>query len=411
MESQKACLKLVAGREASVLRRHPWIFSGAVASEPKGAAAGDVVSVVSASGERLAQAVWSPHSQIRARILSFDPEESGVGSVPWLAAKIGAAWMRRAPLWDRTRRNAVRVVHGEGDGLPGLVVDRYGGAVCVQLLSCHFDRLRSRLAAVLLDLMPDVSVVWERSEGKARLREGLEERCGLLAERPGAAALDPGAIEVVVGGISTSIDLRGGQKTGSYLDQAVNHALVGARADGLSVLDAFCYDGGFSLSCLKAGAASVTALDSSAGALAALKANLARNGLKPGVNCGEVECVCGDAFDALRRFRDSRRSFDMIVLDPPKLADSKQKLTRACRAYKDANRLAFKLLRPGGYLATFSCSGAVDPALFATVVAEAAVEAGRFACVLERFGQAPDHPVALGCPEGLYLKGLLCQAD
>ena len=407
MQNAMPELRLAPGREASLARRHPWIFSGAVASAPAGAAPGDLVRVVSSSGEALAQAFWSPASQIRARVLSFDPAEPGVASEPWIASKIAAAWTRRAGFWNRASHDAARVVHGEGDGLPGLVVDRYAGALCVQLLSAGFDRRRSEIAAALLDLFPDVSVVWERSEGKARAREGLEDRCGLLASRPGAAAVDPSAVGIVLDGVKTAVDLASGQKTGSYLDQAANRARVGALAGGLDVLDAFCYDGGFTLACLRGGAARVTALDASEPALAALRANLARNGLSD----APVECVRGDAFETLRRFRDARRSFDLVVLDPPKLADSKSRVRKACRAYKDLNRLAFKLLRPGGLLATFSCSGAVDPALFSTVVAEAAVEAGRNARELARFGQGPDHPVALSCPEGLYLKGLLCSVD
>ena len=407
MQNALPVLKLAPGREASLARRHPWIFSGAVAEAPSGAAPGSLVLVVSSRGEPLAQAFWSPASQICARVLSFDPGEPQVASGPWIAAKIGAAWARRAGFWNRTEHDAVRVVHGEGDGLPGLVVDRYAGAVCVQILSAGFDRRRSAIAAAVLELFPDVSLVWERSEGKARAREGLEDRCGLLAERPGSAAPDPSAVEIVLDGVRCAVDLSGGQKTGSYLDQAPNRAAVGALAGGLEVLDAFSYDGGFSLVCLRGGASRVVALDASESALAALRANLARNGFAESA----VECVKGDAFETLRRFRDSRRSFDLVVLDPPKLADSKNRVQKACRAYKDANRLAMKLLRPGGLLATFSCSGAVGPELFATVVAEAAVEAGREARVLRRFFQGPDHPVALACPESLYLKGLLCSVD
>ncbi|MBQ7666533.1 MAG: class I SAM-dependent rRNA methyltransferase [Kiritimatiellae bacterium] len=411
MNDDLPTLRLKPGREGSVARRHPWIFSGAVANEPQGASPGDLVCVVSASGERLALAFWSPSSQIRARILSFDPGESRVGSFDWIAAKIGGAWARRATVWNRASHNAVRVVHGEADGMPGLVIDRYAGTLCAQILSCGFERRRTDIATALLDLMPDVSVVWERSEGKARAREGLPDRCGLLAERPGCGGDRPDTVLVNLNGIVSAVNLGTGQKTGSYLDQAGNHARVGSFAKSLDVLDAFCYDGGFALACLKAGAASVTALDASSCALEAFRANLERNGLEPGRTCGDVECIEGDAFDTLRRFRDSRRSFDLVVLDPPKLADAKVKVEKACRAYKDLNRLAFKLLRPGGLLATFSCSGAVDPALFATVVGEASVEAGRTARVIDRFNQPPDHPVSLTCPEGLYLKGLLCQVD
>ena len=209
MQNAMPELRLAPGREASLARRHPWIFSGAVASAPAGAAPGDLVRVVSSSGEELAQAFWSPASQIRARVLSFDPAEPDVASEPWIASKIAAAWTRRAGFWNRASHDAARVVHGEGDGLPGLVVDRYAGALCVQLLSAGFDRRRSEIAAALLDLFPDVSVVWERSEGKARAREGLEDRCGLLASRPGTAAVDPSAARALTDAFAALCGLAG----------------------------------------------------------------------------------------------------------------------------------------------------------------------------------------------------------
>ena len=395
-------VRLRPGREASLLRRHPWVFSGAIDAVSGDPAPGAVVDVRSARGDFLARGFWSPASQIRVRALSFD--ESERIDAFWLGGRLAAAWALRAPLWAPGRRDALRVVHGEGDGLPGLVVDRYAGVLCAQILSAGFERMRGELAAQLLDLFPSVSAVYERSDAPAREREGLAPRAGLLAARPGAALPDFSRVEVVLDGVRSAVDLAGGQKTGSYLDQAANHALVGARAEGREVLDAFCYDGGFTLACLRGGAARVTAVDASAPALGALRANLALNGLAD----APVETIRADVFAQLRAFRDARRSFDLIVLDPPKLADSRVRAAKACRAYKDANLLAFKLLRPGGLLATFSCSGAVDPALFRTVVAEAALDAGRDARVVAEFRQGPDHPVSLACPEGLYLKGLLC---
>ena len=354
--------------------------------------------------EKSPRGFWSPESQIRVRAVVFDEAESP--DAFWLGGRLAAAWALRAPLWSAATRSALRVVHGEGDGLPGLVVDRYADVLCVQILSAGFERLRSALAAQLLDLFPSVAAVYERSDAPARAREGLEPRTGLLAARPGAALPDFSRVEIVSCGIRSTVDLARGQKTGAYLDQAENRARVGALAAGRDVLDAFCYDGGFSLACLAGGAARVTAVDASAEALDALRANLARNGHAP----DRAEILCADVGAQLRAFRDARRSFDLIVLDPPKFADSRNHVEKACRAYKDANRLAFKLLRPGGLLATFSCSGAIDPALFATVVAEAACEAGRDARIVGRFDQSPDHPVSLACPEGLYLKGLLCAA-
>ena len=397
-------VRLKPGREKSLLRRHPWVFSGAVEAVDGAPAPGAAVEVRSARGDFLARGFWSPESQIRVRAVVFD--EAELPDAFWLGGRLAAAWALRAPLWSAATRNALRVVHGEGDGLPGLVVDRYADVLCVQILSAGFERLRSALAAQLLDLFPSVAAVYERSDAPARVREGLEPRTGLLAARPGAALPDFSRVEIVSCGIRSAVDLARGQKTGTYLDQAENRARVGALAAGRDVLDAFCYDGGFSLACLAGGAASVAAVDASAEALDAFRANLARNGHAP----DRAEILCADVGAQLRAFRDARRSFDLIVLDPPKFADSRNHVEKACRAYKDANRLAFKLLRPGGLLATFSCSGAIDPALFATVVAEAACEAGRDARIVGRFDQSPDHPVSLACPEGLYLKGLLCAA-
>lgn len=397
-------VRLKPGREKSLLRRHPWVFSGAVDGVEGDPAPGAAVEVRSARGDFLARGFWSPESQIRVRAVVFDEKETP--DAFWLGGRLAAAWALRAPLWNAQSRNALRVVHGEGDGLPGLVVDRYAGVLCVQILSAGFERLRSALASQLLDLFPSVAAVYERSDAPARAREGLEPRSDLLAARPGAALPDFSRVEIVSCGVRSAVDLERGQKTGTYLDQAENRTRVGALAAGRDVLDAFCYDGGFSLACLAGGAARVTAVDASAEALDAFRANLARNGHAP----DRAEILCADVGAQLRAFRDARRSFDLIVLDPPKFADSKNHVEKACRAYKDANRLAFKLLRPGGLLATFSCSGAIDEELFRTVVAEAACEAGRDARIVGRFDQSPDHPVSLACPEGRYLKGLLCAA-
>ena len=395
-------VRLRPGREKSLLRRHPWVFSGAIDKVDGDPAPGEVVALVSARGDFLARGFWSPASQLRVRAVSFDEAEAV--DAFWLENRLAAAWALRAPLWDAERRNAVRVVHGEGDGLPGLVVDRYADVLCVQILSAGFERMRAELVAALLDLFPGVSAVHERSDAKAREREGLLPRTGLLARRPGAPEPDLSRVEIVVGGVRSIVDVAGGQKTGTYLDQAANRELVGPLAAGREVLDAFCYDGGFTLACLRGGAARVTSVDASAEALSALRANLALNGLAD----APVETLCADVFAQLRAFRDARRSFDLIVLDPPKFADSRNHVEKACRAYKDVNLLAFKLLRPGGRLATFSCSGAIDPALFQTVVAESALDARRDARIVGRFFQGADHPVSLACPEGLYLKGLLC---
>lgn len=346
---------------------------------------------------------YSPASQLRVRMFSFGAD-APLPTPDWLREQIRAAVQRRAFFNHPADRNAYRLVHGESDGLPGLVIDRYANILSVQILSVGFEAFRETLPAILLDLFPDVIGIYERSDATARTREGLPPRVGELARRPGfTPAYD--AVEICLGdGIRSVIDIPGGQKTGSYLDQTEHHALVGKLAKDREVLDAFCYDGGFGLACLRNGARHVTEVDASDSALSALKANFAQNGI---TDSARFEVAKADVFQYLRTARDARRSYDLIILDPPKFAESQAHVQRACRAYKDINLLALKLLRPGGLLATFSCSGTVPPELFRTVLAEAATDAGREARVVAAYHQPADHPVALAFPEGLYLKGYL----
>ena len=388
-------LQLKSGREKSLERRHPWIFSGAVLGANGEPANGDVVDVVSGRGDWLGRGLYSATSQITVRILTFDRAETI--DAAFFQRRLEAAWRRRADRWDPKERNAVRWVHGEGDGLPGLVIDRYADVVSIQVQTAGMDRWKDALADALAALAPGCAI-YERSDTGMRVLEGLEEVSGPLR-----GALPEEDVVVRANGVAWAVDVAGGHKTGCYLDQVDNWALVGAQAKGRRVLDTFCFHGGFALACLRGGAEHVLALDSSQDALQGLVADLARNELA-GPAC---ETLCADVFTALRGFRDRRMSFDMVVLDPPKFADSKGHVDKACRAYKDINLLAFKLLNPGGLLATFSCSGAVTPELIQKVVADAALDAKREARMIARYTQAPDHPVSLACPEGLYLKGLL----
>ena len=388
-------LKLKGGREKSLERRHPWIFSGAILGANGEPANGDVVDVVSGRGDWLGRGLYSATSQIAVRILTFDRAEMIDAS--FFQRRLEAAWRRREGRWDPKERNAVRWVHGEGDGLPGLVVDRYADVVSIQVQTAGMDRWKDAIADAIAALAPGCAV-YERSDTGMRVLEGLEEVSGPLR-----GALPEEDVVVRANGVDWAVDVAGGHKTGCYLDQVDNWALVGAQAKGRRVLDTFCFHGGFALACLRGGAEHVLALDSSQDALEGLEADLARNAL------AEAPCerLCADVFTALRGFRDRRMSFDLVILDPPKFADSKGHVDKACRAYKDINLLAFKLLNPGGLLATFSCSGAVTPELFQKVVADAALDAKRDARMLARYTQAPDHPVSLACPEGLYLKGML----
>lgn len=387
---------LKQGRERSLLRRHPWVFSGAIEGLVGSPAAGDTVDVVASDGTWLGRGAFSPESQITVRLWTFDPDEAV--DAAFFRRRVALAVGARATRWQGAEHNAVRLVHGESDGLPGVVVDRYADVLVAQFLTVGAEAWKRPLVEALAAALPGCAV-YERSDAPARALEGLATSCGvLLGPEP------PDRIPVRWAGLSFQVDVRGGHKTGAYLDQADTLPRLRAIAAGAEVLDAFCYTGGFSLSALAGGAARVTSVDSSADALAGLEANLARNGL----DAGRSERLCADVFEALRGFRDRGRSFDLIILDPPKFADSKGHVERACRAYKDINLLAFKLLRPGGRLATFSCSGSVEADLFQKVVADAALDARRFARIVDRYAQAGDHPVSLAFPEGFYLKGLLC---
>jgi 23S rRNA (cytosine1962-C5)-methyltransferase len=386
---------LKPGREKSLLRRHPWIFSGAVERiEGRDAAAGETVAVRSAAGRFLAYAAYSPHSQIRARAWSFDER-----------ATIDAAFMQdalRRALDYRARVlgpdvDASRLVHAECDALPGLVVDRYADTAVMQCSSAGAEHWREAYADALI-ASGVCRRVYERSEAETRSLEGLEARSGPVRGGP-----PPERIRVHEGPVQFYVDVVHGQKTGFFLDQRDNRARVGRLAHGREVLDVFCYTGGFSAAALAGGAASVAAIDSSAAALASARENVAATGIDP----GRVEWHEADAFVRLRALHAQGRRFDLIVLDPPKFAPTARHVARAARAYKDVNLWALRLLRPGGCLCTFSCSGSVDAALFQSIVAGAAVDAGVSGRIAQRLGAAPDHPVALEFPEGEYLKGLV----
>ncbi len=387
---------LKAGREKSVLQGHPWIFSGAVSwveGEPQ---SGETIAVYGADGVFLAWAAYSPVSQIRARV--WTREEGQAVDASFLRERLSTALALRETARVATESNALRLVHGESDGLPGLVVDRYAGTLVMQVLSAGAERWRESFADLLVELS-GVEAVYERSDVDVRALEGLEPRVGSLR------GLDPGEQLVIEeNGLAFQVDVRAGQKTGFYLDQRRNRARLGAYAAGKDVLNCFCYTGGFSIYALAQGAQHVLSIDSSADALRMGQENLALNHL----DAERAEWLEADVFVALRKLRDQARSFDLIVLDPPKFAPTVSQAERAARGYKDINLLAFKLLRPGGVLFTFSCSGGISAELFQKIVAGAALDAKVNAAILEHLSQAPDHPVGLAFPEGTYLKGLVC---
>ena len=388
-------LVLKPGREKSLRHRHPWIFSGAIERVEGAPAVGDTVVVTARDGAFLARAAFNPQSQIRARVWTFDPAEE-VDEV-FLQRRVRDAVERRAHL--RPGSNGVRLVHGESDGLPGVVADRYADVVVVQLLSAGAERWREVLGRALAAL-PGVRGVFERSDVEVRGLEGLAPRVGALS---GEA---PKSVRIDEDGIAYEIDVAHGQKTGFYLDQRDNRALAAMLAPGADVLNAFCYTGGFTLAALRGGAKHVESIDTSEEALAQARRNVEINRL----DGSKAEWIAADVFAHLRRYRDQGRKFGLIVLDPPKFAPTEKHVPNAARAYKDINLWAMKLLAPGGHLLTFSCSGAVSPDLFQKIVAGAAADAKVDLQIRRHLGASEDHAVSIHFPEGEYLKGLWLQA-
>lgn len=391
-------LVLAEGREKSVKRRHPWIFAGAVHHSKGKPKAGDTVEIYSQDGTWLARAAYSPASQIRARVWTFDKNEEV--DADFFARRINAADERRRPMVEREGITGYRVVAAESDGLPGITIDRYDNVLVCQLLSIGADVWRDAIVAALKARFPGC-VIHERSDVEVRRKEELVP---LVQTLQGEL---PGKVAIMENGIKLWVDLIQGHKTGYYLDQRDNRAAVLPYVDGKEVLNCFAYTGGFGCYALKGGAKHVTQVDVSESALALAKDNLALNGLDE----SRCDFVKEDVFALLRRYASEGRQFDVIVLDPPKFVDSKANIKGAARGYKDINLHALKLLRPGGILLTFSCSGLMDMGLFQKIVADAALDAGRDAQILRFLSQSADHPVNVHYPEGLYLKGLVVQVS
>lgn len=383
------------GREKSLLQRHPWLFSGAIAKLVGKPECGETVAIHNTDGALLAYAAYSPTSQIRARVWTWREDE--VIDRAFFHRRLSRAIKARDAL--TVCSNALRLVHAEADGLPGLIVDRYRDVLVMQILAAGTEYWRATLINVLAELLPGMSI-YERSDVEVRTLEGLDERKGWVL---GEQAI-PLLIEEY--GLRYRVDIAQGQKTGFYLDQRENRRYLGKVAQGAEVLNCFCYSGGFSLAALAGGARHVLSIDSSTEALALAKCNAVENNLSD----DSAEWLEGDVFSELRRLAQAKRTFDLIVLDPPKFAPTAKHVAKAARAYKDINLWAFKLLRPGGGLATFSCSGSLSADLLQKIVAGAAVDAGIEAKIIERFTAGDDHPVRLSFPEGDYLKGLfLCR--
>ena len=394
-----AQLIVASGKERSLFRRHPWLFAGSVERLVGRARPGDTVDVV-VRGDVVARAAWSPASQIRARVWSFDAAETVDDA--FFKRRVAAAVARRAALPALAGQQGLRLIHAESDGLPGVIADRYGDLVVVQLTSAGADKWREAIATAL-EKATGCAAIYERSDSEVRSLEGLSPQVGWLR-----GAAPAGEVVIEEHGVRMAVDYVGGHKTGFYLDQRDNRRLLRDLCAGRRVLNCFCYTGGFSLQALAGGAASVLSIDSSEPALAQARANLALNA---GLDAARAEWCDANVFEELRRRRAAGEQYDVIVLDPPKFAPSAAMAERAARAYKDVNMLGFRLLAPGGLLMTYSCSGGVGLELFQKIVAGAAADAGRTARIVARLQGAADHPVALAFPEGEYLKGLLLQVE
>jgi 23S rRNA (cytosine1962-C5)-methyltransferase len=381
-----------AGRDKSLLRRHPWIFSGAMNGTPEGVESGATIAVRSSDGKFLAHAAFSPRSQIAGRVWSFN-EQDRIDAA-FFERRIRAAVDARATIGNT---DALRLIHAESDSLPGLIVDRYRNVLVLQSLAAGVEHWREVIVDALVKVT-GVADVFERSDAEVRALEGLPQRVGALR-----GTVPDLPVVINENALNLKVDIRNGHKTGFYLDQRDNRSLVRQLASGREVLNCFCYTAAMSVAALAGGAKSVLSIDSSGPALQLGLENIRLNALAE----ARAEWLEADVFTALRELRDRARSYDLIVLDPPKFAPTAHLVDKAARAYKDINLLAFKLLRPRGLLVTFSCSGGVTPDLFQKIVAGAALDAGADAQILQRLGPGADHPVALNFPEGDYLKGLL----
>lgn len=388
-------LILKPGREKSLLRRHPWIFSGGIQHVDGAPVSGGTVDLLSSDRQFLARGSYSPNSQIRARVWSFEEEPI---DKEFFRQRIRSSLAARRTLEIEKHSNAARWIYAESDRIPGLIVDRYGDVLVLQSLTAGSEFWKETLADLLLE-ETTLSTIYERSDSDVRELEGLATKVGNLR-----GELSSLAFPITEHDLKFNVYLQSGHKTGSYLDQRENRLRVRELAKDKEVLDCFCYTGGFTVNALAGGAKAVLSIDSSAEALELLRENIGLNQL----DATRHTALEGDVFQLLRKFRDENRSFDMIILDPPKFAPTAAQAERAARGYKDINLFAFKLLRAGGTLVTFSCSGGIDAGLFQKIVAGSALDAGVEAQIVEHLFQGADHPISLHFPEGAYLKGLVC---
>ncbi|SMY33514.1 class I SAM-dependent methyltransferase [Photobacterium andalusiense] len=391
-----ASIYLVKGREKSLRRRHPWIFSRGIDRVEGKPELGETVDVYDNKGEWLARGAYSPQSQIRVRVWTFNKNEAI--DVNFFVNRLNAAQSLRDVLAARDGLTGYRLIAAESDGLPGITIDRYQDYLVCQLLSAGAEAQREVLIEALQQCYPNCNI-YERSDVSVRKKEGLKQRTGVLhGEEP------PKFVTIEENGVKINVDIVGGHKTGFYLDQRDSREASVKYVNGKRVLNCFCYTGGFGLYALKGGASEVVNVDVSQPALDTAQLNAEINGY-PVEN---AQFVNADVFKLLREYRERGELFDVVIMDPPKFAESKSQLVGACRGYKDINMLAMQILKPGGMLLTYSCSGLMDNGLFQKIIADAAIDAHRDVQFIERFSQAADHPLDSAYPEGFYLKGFAC---
>ncbi|ENJ7186458.1 class I SAM-dependent methyltransferase [Vibrio fluvialis] len=389
---------LVKGREKSLRRKHPWVFSRGISKIEGEPGLGDTVDVYTHEGQWLAKAAYSPHSQIRARVWSFEKEAIDTA---FFVKRIQQAQLLRDDLIERDGLTGYRLIAAESDGLPGITIDKYQDFLVCQLLSAGAECQTDALVEALKQCFPTCSI-YERSDVAVRKKEGLEERVGVLH-----GELPPKSVVIEENGVKISVDIVGGHKTGFYLDQRDSRFQSMKYVKNKDVLNCFSYTGGFGLYALKGGAKRVINADVSQPALDTAKFNAELNEFD--ISKKRAVFLNADVFKLLREYRDQGTKFDVVIMDPPKFAESKAQLNGACRGYKDINMLAMQILNPGGTLLTYSCSGLMDQVLFQKIIADAALDAGRDVKFIERFEQAADHPTDTAYPEGFYLKGFACK--
>ena len=392
-------ITLKKGRDKSFNRKHPWIFSGAIDSVKDISINGETVDIISGDGKILGYGSYSPHSQISVRVLSFNSEDKI--DRDFFQKKTDTALQFRKQIINNELTNAYRVINAEGDSLPGLVVDKYADFLVCQFLSAGAEFWKKELVEMLASHFNPTGIL-ERSDVEVREKEGLQKSKGILLGK-----IPEEHIEIIENGIKFFVDINLGHKTGFYLDQRDNRKYLASLSSDREILNCFSYTGGFSVYALKAGANKVVNLDSSAEALSLATKNLSLNG----IDSSKYENVQDDVFKYLRKLRDTNKQFDVIILDPPKFAESVSQIDKAGRGYKDINLLALKLLKKDGILFTFSCSGHIVPDLFNKIIADAATDAGREVHILKYLTQSPDHTMLTSFPEGLYLKGLVCKVN